>query len=136
MNNEIWASLLLLPGVGLLILSTAARYTRLHEEMHHISNYAEAHRLCAVERLVARARLFRNALFGLYLAAAMLAIAPLMGSLLEIVNHRMASQFMHGLTACAIVCVVFACFQLIRESARSLDVICEHSRQVREQSDT
>ena len=135
MNVGTWTGpLFLLPGVGLLVLSTSARYSRLHEELHHLDTYAEAYRAAAVDKLVVRARLFRDALVGLYLAAAMLATAPLLGGLANRVASKYATLIVGGLTAVAIVCVVFACLQLVRESVRSLHVICEHARQSNSQS--
>lgn len=70
-----WAGpLLVLPGVGLLIMSTSARYIRLHDELHHLVEHGEAG---AVGRLLRRARWFRNALVSSYVSVVFLALAGL-----------------------------------------------------------
>lgn len=70
-----WAGpLLVLPGVGLLIMSTSARYIRLHDELHHVAEHGERD---GVSRLLQRARWFRNALVSAYLSVVLLAMAGL-----------------------------------------------------------
>ena len=54
--------LLLKPGVGLLILSTSARFGQLHQELHR--HLAEGNSP-AVNHLRSRARLLHNALVSL-----------------------------------------------------------------------
>lgn len=71
-----WAApLLILPGVGLLIASTSARYTRLHDELHHLGDHGGSHE--GLRELLWRGRLFRNALVGCYVAVMLLASAGL-----------------------------------------------------------
>ncbi len=70
-----WAGpLLVLPGVGLLIMSTSARYIRLHDELHHVAEHGERD---GVARLLQRARWFRNALVSAYVSVVLLAMAGL-----------------------------------------------------------
>ena len=129
--TESWIGpLFLLPGVGLLVMSTAARYSRLHEEMHHFEEHPAIHQSVVVGTLLARARLFRDSLVALYSAAALLSSATLLGALLTNVSGSSSQLAVDGLTTGAIVCVVVACIQLVRESMRSLHVIYEHAQQV------
>jgi hypothetical protein len=75
----IWAApLLLIPGVGLLILSTSARFGQLHQELHRQRDEGHSH---AVEHLCRRARLLHSALVSLYVSVAVLAFSSLLGTL-------------------------------------------------------
>ncbi len=126
MSSELWIRpLFLLPGVGLLVMSTAARYSRLHEELHHVEEHQGRHG-DVMGVLFLRARLFRDSLVALYLAAAILALGPLLGGL---ASSRAVWQewIVNAATSLAVVCVLVACTQLIRESVHSLHVIREHA---------
>ncbi|MEO0599897.1 MAG: DUF2721 domain-containing protein [Myxococcota bacterium] len=114
-----WATpLLVLPGVGLMVMSTSARFARLHDELHH-----HIHRMgCddrTVERLLLRGRLFRNALLSLYAAVAMLALAGLAGGM------EMPESVSTSLLATGVTLLVVASGLLMRETTLSLEVI-EH----------
>lgn len=55
-NTEIWITpLLLLPGVALLIVSTAARFGQLQDEFHHLLDHEEQHAKIIARPLVQRA---------------------------------------------------------------------------------
>lgn len=68
MTSEIvWlAPILILPSLGLLIVSTSARFGTLHDEIHHWLDGAHDSAVIEKAYLVARARHFRNALVVLY----------------------------------------------------------------------
>ncbi len=122
-NETLWLSpLLLLPGCGLLIMSTSARYSRLHEELHHLMHEAsdEARALVASFRM--RSRLFRNALVLMYVSVALFALAGLVGGLaLDSGNLALA-----GLTFTGILSLLVASAMLVLESLASHKIIEAH----------
>ncbi|WP_457651566.1 DUF2721 domain-containing protein [Rhodocaloribacter sp.] len=123
--------LILLPGVALLILSTAFRFNRLHDEMHELLEHAGRTSEDVVRRLMRRAFLFRNTLVALYVCVALFALASLLGVLL--LEWSDASRWVVlGLLGAGIGCLAYAALALIRESTLSLDIIEEHGRQLRD----
>ncbi len=114
--NE-WATpLLVLPGVGLLVMSTSLRYARLHDELHH---HLEMRHVGTrtVERLLLRGVLFQYALLALYGACALLALSGLAGGLA-------AGPWVSGsLLGLGVSSLVVATGLLMRETTVSLDVI-------------
>lgn len=125
-----WATpLLLLPGVGLLIMSTQARYGRLHDEVHRlIDHHAEAH---LVRQLLLRGRLFRNALVALYSACAVFALGALLGGLAEQVT-TMAELVAYPLTMVGTVLLIAASVMLVQEATLSFRVLEYHDREARQ----
>lgn len=116
--------LLLLPGVGLLLMSTQARYGQLHGEFHHL----EGNHHDVVERgrrLLRRGVMFRNALVGLYLAASFLALASLVGGILSFLE-RPAHAALLAFTFLGVVCLLFAAVELVREARLSLEILEDH----------
>ncbi len=125
MKQEIWAApLLLLPGVALLIMSTSARYTRVHDEIHHVKSHGDAAR-GLIGKLYIRAKLFHRALVALYISVALLAFSSLMGGLLTLLGRPSATP-VFVLTCTGIVALVLASVFLIAESLKALDVIHDH----------
>lgn len=112
-----WATpLLLLPGVGLLVMSTSARYARLHDELHrHI--HAKACTTPTMQRLLLRASLFRFALLALYGSCSLLALSGLSGAI------GMPAAVPGGMLGVGVLCLVAATLVLMRETSVSLDVI-------------
>ena len=112
-----WATpLLVLPGVGLLVMSTSARYARLHDELHHHIHQMQCSP-ATLQRLLLRAELFRNALLSLYGACCLLALAGLAGGLeLPLVVSSL-------LLGAGVLALVVGSLLLMRETTVSLDVI-------------
>jgi len=78
----IWlSSLLLLPGVAMLILSTSFRLNRLHDEVHHQTEQQHSPSKEIIDHLLMRARYFRNALVLLYTSISIFAVAGIIGGL-------------------------------------------------------
>ncbi len=127
-NTEIWLTpLLLLPGVALLIMSTSTRYGQIHTELHHLLEKPRDRLKVASARLLAkRSTLFRNALVSLYLSVGLLSLAGLLGGLMDLWKSA-AIIIVWVLTCLAILCLLFAAVELIRESRLSLDIIQAHS---------
>lgn len=125
-NIEIWLTpLLILPGVGLLIMSTSARYSQIHNEVHHLLHEKGDHRPHLANRLFSRSKLFRNALVSLYTSVSVFVLAGLIGGFVAI--WETDTYWINALFSFAgILCLLYASIQLIRESILSLDVIEEH----------
>lgn len=117
--------LLLMPGVALLILSTAIRYNRLHDEVHGADGNGVRHAGFHHATMVFRARRFRNALVGLYLAVSLLALAALSG-VSAIVGFASGYWVGIGMAGLAVMAILYSSTQMIREAGRSLAVIESH----------
>lgn len=125
---NLWLTpLILLPGVGLLIMSTSARFNRLHDEVHEVMHHA--HTPPAVtQRLLQRGRLFRNALVGLYVCVALFAAASLLGMLAVLWQSEDATWLVLGITAGGVLCLMCAALLLIRESVLCMEIIEAHQQ--------
>lgn len=117
--------LLILPGVGLLLVSTSTRYANLHDEIHHW--VSGSHDLMVIENahLLKRARFFRNALVSLYLCVLTFTLASLLGAILDFMNGS-AEIVVFIFAFMGIVCLGFASIELVRESLLSMQVIEAH----------
>jgi hypothetical protein len=130
---SLWVSpVVLVSGVGLLILSTSARYGQLHAELRelirdtHDGPFGGESAEVLYGHLRTRTRLLLSALFGLYLSVGLLVTGSLVGVLSAIWSFSHAPVI--ALTCAGILGVVYAAIQLIRESRiflRTVDV-CVH----------
>ncbi|RMF61316.1 MAG: DUF2721 domain-containing protein [Bacteroidetes bacterium] len=122
--------LVLLPGVALLILSTSVRLNRLHDEVHELADHPGAVSPVEVERLMRRARLYRDALVALYVCVGLFALASLLG--IAGAAWSAASRWIVlGLLALGIASLLYAAAGLIRESVLSLTIITAHAEHLR-----
>lgn len=130
---SLWVSpVVLVSGVGLLILSTSARYGQIHAELRELIHDAQDGTLTgdSVEELYdhlnTRTRLLLSALFGLYLSVGFLITGSLVGALNAIWSFSHAPVIV--LTCAGILGVVYAALQLVRESRIFLHTvnICVH----------
>ena len=122
-----------MPGVGLLIMSTSARYAQIHNEMHHLLEHGMEHKghlRMTADELLARCILFRNALVALYISVMLLAAGGLLGALADQFLMEVSTIIVVILTGIGILCLVVASSFLIRESAHSLDIIQEHHQMI------
>ena len=123
MGSEIWiAPLLLIPGVALLVLSTSARFGRLHVEITRLQDKGSEK---AVTHHYRRARFMRNALVALYGAVALLATSSLVGTFADF-GFESFKAIALMLTCLSVLGLVYAATQLIRESRLLLTVILDH----------
>lgn len=127
-----WAApLLMLPGAALLILSTASRYARIHDELHHWEG-RERWRLTetVVTHLHRRARALRDALVALYGGVSMFLLGGVLGAFTQ---HwpELSVAVVVSLTIAASGAVLFASVTLIREAILSLHVIDAHVDSIR-----
>lgn len=118
----IWvAPLTFLPGVGLLILSTSARYSILKAD---IKQYLRGHAdgtSAHIDKQILRGHLLRNTLICFYICVTLLAISSLFTSLFgESISGEMVMRFMVSLN---VLFVLLASIFLIIESSISLELI-------------
>jgi len=118
--------LLLLPGVGILVLSTSARYSRLHDELHTIVDRHADDADHWIAHLSVRAHLFRNALVCFYVSIALLALSALVSGV-ELLSGAGAAQASVALIALAVLGIEIAAMTLVRESWLSLEIIESHN---------
>ncbi len=145
-EGVMWVTpLVLLPGVGLLIMSTANRFGQIHGEFHHylheqhhsshtdrVHGSGHAHRSSirsTADVLWRRARLLRAALVSLYGASGLFALAGLIGGLAEASGHDGRLMLM-TMTCVGVFLVVFASVGLIAESRLLLGVFRDHYQQL------
>jgi len=124
-NLEAWlAPLLILPGVGMLIMSTSARNTFLHQEIHHLMHSDDV-KLDRMSSLYKRSKFFRNALVSLYVAVGIFVLSGLLGGiwvLMEVDGYWVNSL----LSIVGIFSMLYAAYELIRESLLSMEAIEDH----------
>ncbi len=131
-TTEVWLTpLILLPGVALLIGSTSSRFAQLHAEFHRLMEHPDAHTKILSRNLLRRSRLFRDALASLYVSVGLFSLGSLVGAFVHFFWPT-SLWVIGGFTLIGIGCLVFAAVQLVRESLICLDVIRDHSEQLRE----
>jgi len=123
--------LLLLPGVGLLLLSTSTRFGQLHAEVHQLFHEDGMDRAPIAKHLLQRARLFRNALTALYTSAALFAVGSIAGALMSLLGQAASDWLVFLFAALGAVFLVVATALLVRESTLSLVIIEAHMEQLR-----
>lgn len=84
-----------------------------------------------IAHLLRRARLFRNALTGLYASAALFAAGSVVGALVSMLGHAAADWFVISFASTGIVSLIVATVLLVRESTLSLVIIEAHVEQLR-----
>jgi hypothetical protein len=117
----LWVSpVVLVSGVGLLILSTSARYGQIHAELRELTNDTQAGKYSddtadmLHHHLHVRTELLLSALFALYLSIGLLVTGSLVGAISALWSLTAIPVIV--LTCAGILGVVFAAMQLIRES--------------------
>ena len=125
--------IILLPGVALLILSTAARYGQIHSELHHLQEFNEPVSPLFQRHLAQRAKLFRNALVSLYISVGAFALGSLVGAVLD-VSGLSSDWAVIAFSFGGIVCLIFAAYELIQESRHSFRVIEHHLADLKKES--
>ena len=118
--------LVLLPGVALLIVSTSTRVGQLHDEVHRAGDRHSAAGLMDMRR---RARLFRNALVGLYSCVGIFALTSLIGVSLELLAHS-PEWLIVGLTSLGCAALLYAACQLVIEALLSNAIIEQHIQEM------
>ena len=119
------APLLILPGIGLLLVSTSARFANLHIEVRHWDDNKRDREFIESAHLLKRARLFRNALVSLYLCVFTFALSSLIGALVNFTGGP-ADVVVFLIASVGILCLGFASIELVQESLLSLKVIESH----------
>ena len=125
-----WISpLLLLPGAGLLIMSTSQRFNRLHDEIHHLLDGKSEMNKETYIHLLRRANYFRNTLVLLYISISFFAIAGLVGGITSGLTN-FSFYLTVGLTIIGIFCLAAASILLIKESTLSLQIMKIHLKEI------
>jgi heme exporter protein D len=120
--------LILLPGVGLLVMSTSSRYAQVQTEFAGMARESGGSRV-EVELLRRRSSLCRDTLVSLYASIGLLACAVLTGGLAG-VWLRPYAWLAVALTCAAVASLVYAAVQLIRESLLAMDLVQEQHRRL------
>lgn len=121
--------LLILPGVGLLIMSTAARYEAIHAEIHELLHDTGQEAAQCAGHVLTRARLLRTALVALYAAASSIAASALVAALV-IWRGGEAPWPAWALLTLGVACVLVATATLTRESVASLRIMEDHAAEI------
>lgn len=113
--------LIMMPGIGLLIMSTSLRSGQLDEQLQSLAG-PDGSEEQLLRHLVSRSVRFRQALISLYVGVGLLSLGALMGGLTTPwpTASRWAVQAVSG---GVILSVVFAAAVLIRESIHSAEVV-------------
>jgi hypothetical protein len=124
--------ILLVSGVGLLVLSTSARYGQIHENLHKLLETKHEKSEVLLGHLQNRAELLVRALFSLYISIGLFALASLIGGVVSFWAWTEIAKFIVALLTCfGILCIVFAAFQLIKEAHIFLETVEEHGRVIK-----
>ena len=119
--------LILISGVGLLIMSTAARLSEIEMRIRIASARPEPKALERLRRRLLCATRFRIALMALYCAAVILAASSVGGGLLLAFDMRPAPYVMAS-TCLAAFLVLLAAATLLSESRLSLETLEQEPR--------
>lgn len=119
-NLGIWIiPITFLPGIGLLILSTANRFGQLNTEISHLETNNDASK-GFIKRQIKRSHLFSNALVSLYTAVGFFSVASLLSEVFMIFLEAFAPIILITFVLLGVFCVLFAASQLIQESLLAL----------------
>lgn len=137
MESEIiWITpLLMLPGIATLIISTANRYSTLHDEIHRWLDNPQDAVSVGQAHLVERAVHFRNALVAQYISVFVFICASLFGFALDILNINGEALVLFVLFV-GILVIGYSALELIRESRFSLAAIRSHIGQLVKSEDS
>ena len=113
MDTGTWLTpLVLLPGVAMLVMSTSVRYGQIHQEFHRLVGEMASANDPHTDSLMHRAKLFRNALVGLYTSVTALAVSGMVGGISTVLGGLVGilvcavSWFIVGGVGAAVVVVV------------------------------
>lgn len=121
--------LFLLPGIGVLLVSTSARYSQIHSEVHALVHEGRSLPDRFVQHLYLRAKLFRNALVSLYIGAVTFAVGSIIGVVVDIAGGN-SDAWIVEFTTLGIGCLIFAAASMIREPMLVLRVFEYHLNEI------
>ncbi len=125
--------LLLLPGVAILIASTATRSSEVHAEIHRLLHEtSDAAKTCAQHELK-RSYCFRNALCSLYVSVGLFTLACLVGGILH-TWLQVSTTVEVILTIPGVLCVLYAALQLAKEAFISSETLQAHVEELTKQA--
>ncbi len=130
-STVVWITpLLMLPGIATLVISTAARYAALYEEIHRMFHQREESQLIEGAHLMTRAVHFRNALVAQYAGVLLMVCASLIGALFEVAQLPGGDTWVLIVLAAGVTVIAYSTVELVRESRFSLEVIRLHMREI------
>jgi|GEM_PF-1998757 len=117
----------ILPGVGLLILSTSHRFLAVTQDLQRFTPKECGQMVTRVNGELRRAWLLKNALSALHVSVIFFSFAALLGALMGYWPGpvRIATSIMLAL---GVAGVCYAAVQLFREGLVSLEIVTEHAR--------
>lgn len=131
-NTELWLMpLILLPGIALLILSTSTRYSRIHDEIHHLLISSDCNQNNSGKILIKRAVLFRDSLILLYFCVVVFAVTAFFGGIMSALNVQ-NNIILMLLFLIGIINLIIASVFLIKEAFLSLEIIRKHEGEFKE----
>ena len=113
--------LIMMPGIGLLIMSTSLRSGQLDAQLQSLSA-ADGGQEDLLRHLILRSARFRQALISLYASIGLLALGVLVGGL-TIGWPTVSLWAVQAILCVAILCIFYAAFVLIREAIHSVEVV-------------
>ncbi|MEM7537118.1 MAG: DUF2721 domain-containing protein [Chloroflexota bacterium] len=130
---NIWlAPLILLPGIGLMIMSTAARFGQLQTQIVALSNQMQSSTgesvgtMGLAKSLRFRGHLFRVALLGFYISAGMFTLASTLNGINGLLPVQLPLSMVVFTTVLGFVALLVAGVALFVESFSATDIVDAH----------
>jgi len=122
-GSEIWLTpLILLPGVALMIMSTAVRFGQLKVEINQVTTSSDKGMRQHRQRLLFRARRFRNALASLYLSVGLFGLASFLTGFLKTMQLS-GLNIVIWLSFLGLISLIYATIELFREVLFAITLI-------------
>lgn len=127
---DLWlAPLLLLPGIGLLLMSTAARFGQLQGQIIQLTNDETLATIELAQSLRLRGHLFRVALLMLYISTAAFVLASTVNGINGLLPVRVPIEVVVIVTVGGFISMFVALVALFAESFSADDILeTYHSR--------
>ena len=123
-NLDLWlAPLILLPGIGLLILSTAARFGQLQSQLIQLNRRPSPESNRLGHSLYKRGRCFRKALSGFYLSGVAFTLSSTINGLNTILPFEVPLGGIIAVSFVGFAALLIGSGYLVRESFTSVDVV-------------
>ena len=135
MDASVWVTpVLILPGVGLLLMSTSIRFGQLLSEYVQLEKgRVDAQRFLEATSLGSRTVHFKHALTSLYLSGCALPLASISGLIL---GEHLGPPIAQGFTMLGVVCILYGSGHLVVESLSATRVIKERCANIRRSMET
>ena len=122
----------IIPGVGMLILSTSARYIAVNNEVRMLVKEIKPHHKELASQVFRRARCLQQALFALYATITLFVLTGLLVAFFK--DSVRAINLDRLLMLLGVCCLAFASMHLVIESFTSLDIIKSNLKKIRDKA--